>query len=206
MEFDYEHQELWPGVQAHTESPVALDSSQAQPLTWQRPDFKPVGTACEQTSKTFYVKGHGSYVLDGRLATFSQLHFHCGGEHVIDGLRAPMEAHFVHTFADGQPAVVGIQLVLGEANPIFDQVLTAIETGTLTAALPLGEFLPQGEYLNYRGSLTTPPVLEGVAWYLAMTPVTISEAQLAAYQAVFPGDNHRALQPLVGQPVLRLHD
>lgn len=205
MEFDYEHQDLWPGAQAHTESPVALDSMAAQPMTWDAPELRPIGTGCERTSKTFYVTGHGSYILDGRRATFSQLHFHCGGEHVIDGVRAPMEAHFVHTFADGQPVVVGVQLTLGERNALFDQVLAAIDTESLPAATPLQGLLPGGDFLNYRGSLTTPPVLEGVAWYMALTPMTISADQLATYQGYFPGDNHRELQPLVGQPVLRLH-
>ena len=50
---------------------------------------------------------------------------------------------------------------------------------------------------HYRGSLTTPPCSEGVAWYVRRTPTQLSPAQIAAFTAVYDHNN---------RPVQRLGD
>lgn len=205
MEFDYEHQASWPQAQTGWESPVALSSADAQLTEWQAPHFVMQGTECELTDKTANIKGHGIVNLNGQVADFQHLHFHCGGEHEIDGVRAPFEAHFVHQYRDGERAVVAVPITVGAANSTFAEILTAIGTGDVAYPIALAPLLPGGDYLHVIGSLTTPPVYEGVAWFVALESVTISAEQLAAYQHYFPGDNHRELQPLAGRPVLRMH-
>lgn len=203
MEFDYEHQASWPHAQAPWESPVALDTA-ATLGYWQQPHFAMRGFELQLSDKTATLSGDGSVLLDGREAQFQQLHFHCGGEHVIDGVRAPFEAHFVHQYADGENAVVAVPMSIGAANPTFAEILTAIGTGDTAYPISLAPLLPDSDYLHYWGSLTTPPVQEGVAWYVALGKVTMSAEQLSTYQHYFPGDNHRDLQPLAGRPVLRM--
>ncbi|WP_196246261.1 carbonic anhydrase family protein [Lacticaseibacillus zhaodongensis] len=204
--FDYQHQSDWQIISGQEQSPVALDSKTAQSVKWPAPDFATLrGTDSDRSTYTITIAGTGNDVLDGRPATFQQLHFHSQGEHVIDGVRAPLEAHFVHQYADGGLAVVAVPFVVGAANPTFGEVLTAVATGELAYPIKLAALLPkQTDWLHYRGSLTTPPVQEGVAWYVATQPLTVSVQQLAMYQEYFPADNHRALQDLNGRPVLKL--
>jgi carbonic anhydrase len=204
MDFDYEHQANWPQAAVRWESPVALQSD--LPLQdWQAPRFNPRGLELQLSDKTATIYGDGKVSLDGRDAQFQQVHFHCGGEHVIDGERAAFEAHFVHRYADGETAVVAVPMSVGAANPTFAEILTAIGTEDTAYPISLAPLLPGGDYLHYRGSLTTPPVEAGVAWYVALGRVTLSAEQLNTYRQYFPGDNHRALQDLAGRPVLRMH-
>ena len=63
--------------------------------------------------------GGGSYQL-------VQYHFHAPAEHAVNGRLADLEAHFVHTSAQGVTAVVGVFFRIGsEPNPILDRILLA---------------------------------------------------------------------------------
>ena len=53
---------------------------------------------------------------------------------------------------------------------------------------------------RYRGSLTTPPCTEGVAWVILTEPLTLSAAQIDDFAAVYP-NNYRPVQ-LLGERVL----
>ena len=79
------------------------------------------------------------------------------------------------------------------------------EAGVANAApvrLDLAALLPAGrETWRYRGSLTTPPCTEGVAWVVLTEPLTLSAAQIDAFAAAHP-NNRRPAQPL-GERVLR---
>src|SRR5439155_9181594 len=64
-------------------------------------------------------RGYRSYDL-------LQLHFHHPSEHLIEGQRSAMEAHFVHLSADRTTfGVLGIFLVSGAANPAFARIAAA---------------------------------------------------------------------------------
>lgn len=49
--------------------------------------------------------------------------------------------------------------------------------------------------IRFAGSLTTPECTEGLAWFIAAEPVTLSAEQLSALHDIF-GDNARPVQPL----------
>ena len=53
---------------------------------------------------------------------------------------------------------------------------------------------------RYRGSLTTPPGIEGVAWLIPAEPLSTSAAQVAAFAAIYP--HHRRPVPPLGERVL----
>jgi carbonic anhydrase len=54
---------------------------------------------------------------------------------------------------------------------------------------------------HYLGSLTTPPLTEGVEWYVLDAPTaTVSAEQVAWFAAHYP-ENNRAVQPLAGRVV-----
>ncbi|MGH3028559.1 MAG: carbonic anhydrase family protein, partial [Gaiellaceae bacterium] len=132
-------------------------------------------------------------------------HFHAPSEHVVDGARSPVEAHFVHKTEDEQIAVVGVILTVGESpneawQPLVD-ALDVAESDTVAAELDWEAMLPDDRAtIRYEGSLTTPPCTEGVRWLLMQETVSLSDDQLAAFDAAYSGNN-RPVQPLNGRAV-----
>jgi carbonic anhydrase len=57
---------------------------------------------------------------------------------------------------------------------------------------------PDNSGWTYRGSLTTPPCTEGVAWHIYARPVAASAAQIATFHHEH---SVRPLQPLKGRTV-----
>jgi carbonic anhydrase len=116
-----------------------------------------------------------------------QFHFHAGSEHLVDGKRFPMEAHFVHDKRDDEGlGVVGMFLVEGAANPSFAAIAAAFpKTVGEEKAAPDGVD-PQGllpgslQYWRYEGSLTTPPCAETVDWIVCVNPVTVAREDMNA--------------------------
>ncbi len=121
-----------------------------------------------------------------------QFHFHRPSEHLIDGKRFPMEAHFVHQHTSGALAVVGVLMTTGGANPAFNKVVTTMpdKEGPAVKADPAID--PNGllpgdlAYYRYAGSLTTPPCAETVEWLLLAEPVEVAEADVAAFAKLYP--------------------
>jgi carbonic anhydrase len=78
-----------------------------------------------------------------------QYHFHAPSEHAVNGRRAAMEAHFVHTNAQGATAVVGVFYHRGpHPNPVLDRIL-------LSAPETAGEEAYAGEASRRRCSATS---------------------------------------------------
>jgi len=121
-----------------------------------------------------------------------QFHFHRPSEHLIDGKRFPMEAHFVHQHSSGRLAVVGVLMATGKANPDFAKVVATMpgkEGPAVKAdsAIDPNGFLPGSlAYYRYNGSLTTPPCAETVAWLLITQPIEVAEADVAGFAKLYP--------------------
>jgi len=135
--------------------------------------------------------GDRSYAL-------TQFHFHHPSEHWIAGRGFAMEAHFVHTSVDGL-AVVGVLMVPGKANPVFNTIVSTMpmEEGPAVPADPGIDpnlLLPgKRAYYHYEGSLTTPPCSETVDWLVLAYPIEVDEADIARFAKVYPM-NARPLQ------------
>ena len=146
-------------------------------------------------------------VLDGVRFELQQFHFHHGSEHTVDGVRLPLEMHLVHGTQRGSLAVVGVLFAEGAANAALAAVWANLRPepagpAAVPGRLDLPSLLPAGRTTwRYRGSLTTPPCTEGVAWVILTEPLTVSVAQIDAFAAICP-DNRRPVQPL-GERVLR---
>ncbi|MFD1319219.1 carbonic anhydrase family protein [Loigolactobacillus zhaoyuanensis] len=206
---DYMQQAAWSFSSGQQQSPVALhvDSSQviqaADLLEWQVPYY---GETLSDQANNMQLAGKGYAKLDHRNYRFVQLHFHAPAEHVIEAQKPVMEWHFVHENTLGQKAVIAVTAVLGKENPQLAQLLAAFIPKTalpLPEAVLLTSLLPtRGLIYRYVGSLTTPPLSEGVEWFVAAEPLTVSPEQLAQYRQLFPQDNNRALQPLNQRPVM----
>jgi carbonic anhydrase len=149
-----------------------------------------------KTGETMTV-GDKSYAL-------LQFHLHAPSEHTVDGRRYPMEMHFLYQAEDGALAVLGVLIEEGAENRVFAPLWKQLEEapGThVTVQLPINfddGLFAGGEstgVFHYEGSLTTPPCSEGVKWFILRTPTVLSKAQIAAFSAVYEGNN-RPLQPL----------
>ena len=191
------------------QSPIDLTVGVRADLTPVDFDYRRTRAAVENTGRTIQVNpapGAG-IVLDGVRYELQQFHFHHRSEHTVDGVETPLEMHLVHRNGSGALAVVGVLFTEGAANAVLAPVWARMppESGASRAApapLDLAALLPAGRTTwRYRGSLTTPPCTEGVAWVILTEPLTLSAAQIEAFAALYP-NNRRPVQPL-GDRVLR---
>jgi carbonic anhydrase len=153
---------------------------------------------------------------------------HAPSEHAVNGRRAAVEAHFVHSNAEGATAVLGVFYRLGpHPNPLLDRILlsapeVAGEETHAGEASPAALFrhirgvnAPRGgplcvdSFYAYDGSLTTPGCTQDVRWSLLADGGQVSEASVARLHRVighFPNydgypNNNRPLQPLNGRVI-----
>ena len=146
-----------------------------------------------------------SIVLEGRRFSLVQFHFHVPSEHTVDGTASPMEVHFVHAAEEGDLAVIGVFMEAGDADPAIQNLWEAIpgldESPAAVGAFDPGTLLPEGRgYFRYRGSLTTPPCSEVVSWVVMTESISVSQAQVDAFAALYPM-NARPVQPLNGREI-----
>jgi carbonic anhydrase len=166
--------------------------------------------------------------IGGNTYQMVQYHFHVPSEHTVNGQSADLEAHFVHTNAQGATAVVGVFFNIGSnPNPLLDRILlaapeTAGEEVTEGEASPASLFqnlrgviaTPGGpvvakSFYTYSGSLTTPGCTEGVLWSVLAGAGHVSNAAVTRYHeliAQFPNyngypNNNRPVQPLNGRVI-----
>lgn len=138
--------------------------------------------------------------LGDRSYTLKQFHFHHPSEHLVDGKRFAMEAHFVHAATD-RTAVVAVLIVAGKPNSAFKKIVATMpsEEGQAVSADPAidpSRLLPaRRAYYHYEGSLTTPPCSETVDWIVLAHPIEVDEADIGNFARLYPM-NARPVQKL----------
>lgn len=153
-------------------------------------------------------KEGNTLVLDGGIFNMKQVHFHAPGENTIQGKSFPMEAHFVHVDFKGNLAVLGVMIKEGEANAALEKLWAQMsreigEPVALKSSVIASDLLPDNRaYYRFSGSLTTPPCSEGVRWLLLKSPISVSKAQIKAFEQAVHHPNNRPVQPLNGRIVL----
>ena len=190
------------------QSPIDLTGGRSvDPLPMEF-DYGRTRIAVENTGHTIQMKPESgnSIVIDGVRYDLLQFHFHHGSEHLVGGARFPLEMHLVHRNGDDGLAVAGILFAEGETNDALAPAWAHLPPApgasrVVPGELDLASLLPSFRTTwRYRGSLTTPPCTEGVAWVIPTELLSMSAAQIAAFAAIYPY-NCRPVQPL-GERVL----
>jgi carbonic anhydrase len=152
----------------------------------------------------------GSWLsVEGKRYELVQLDFHKPSEEKINGKGQEMEVQLVHKDNDGKLAVVAVLLDQGkEENPLIKTLWSNLpqtkDKENVVPNVQINAFglLPQNkEYYAFKGSLTTPPCTEDVAWYVLKTPVQLSADQVARFGKIYPM-NARPVQPLNDRDIL----
>jgi len=177
----------------------------------------PLGLEFHTSAETLVNNGHtiqvsvddeDDFMLDGEVFQLKQYHFHTPSENQIAGRSFPLEAHFVHSNAAGELAVVAVMFDIGKENPALNPILAAIppqlnHAVAVDKQVNLRPLFPTDlHYYRFSGSLTTPPCSEGLRWLVIKQPVTLSEAQLDAFRQALKTSNNRPLQPLHGRLIV----
>jgi len=212
---DYSRQAEWLAVHGERQSPIALDSASASSEAddpWRNAITMAttvvhavVSDSAAAPAVQVDVAPGNVALIRGRRFQLVQFHFHAPAEHTLDGVRFPVEAHFVYKASNGKLAVIGVMLAEGAANAAFAEVMRRLEQGSAAAAredIDIAPLTPADKsYFHYLGSLTTPPLTQNVEWYVLSHARTISPAQLVALQRRHVRNN-RDLQPANGREVL----
>lgn len=158
------------------------------------------------TIQVNYDKG-SSVRVNNKEYKLLQFHFHAPSEHKIGGKAADMEVHLVHKSDDGKLLVIGRLMKNGRKNDfiqnIWDHLPATEGTEKVTELVKINaqSLLPaKKSYINYQGSLTTPPCSEGVNWFVMKEPIELSKEQIVKFTSIFKV-NARPVQPLNGRVI-----
>lgn len=148
--------------------------------------------------------------LDDERYVLKQFHYHTPSEHQFGSQNYLGEIHFVHAKSEGNLAVIGIMLQIGEVNDVLSVLLNGTKMTTLnddefTAnKVDLSALAPaMPTFYHYNGSLTTPPCSEEVQWYVSKQPLTLTSDQFAIMSDLYEGNN-RPIQPQGARKVEQL--
>lgn len=204
---DYQNQSKWPNGFGSQQSPIKIKTAQTlkskEPLDYHVVSDYQLHQEVDDGT-TVRLTGEGEARIFNREYHFVQVHFHAPSEHVVDGKHYPLEIHLVHQNDIGQLVVVALLVSAGELDDEkLQQVITNYETEkTEPVDLNISDWAPWYPVgFHYLGSLTTPPLTEGVEWLVLTNPeFTISDRQIDWFHQHF-GDDNRAPQPLNGRQV-----
>jgi carbonic anhydrase len=143
----------------------------------------------------------------------NQFHFHSPSETLMNGQSYPLEIHFVNQTASGKAVVIAVFIQAGQANTQLQNLINYLPTDkSKHVAIPatkinIEELLPQNKsYVNFTGSLTTPPCEEGLQWMVMVNPITASPAQIHELRIAGDGNNARPVQALHHRPIVYIQE
>lgn len=116
-------------------------------------------------------------------STLLQVHPHSPSENLIDGIRYPLELHFVHSTEDGSLSVLGVLFREGRKNRELQHLLDAAYNRHYAVVdVPVLSDVVNSDMCTFDGSLTTPPCKEDVRWYVSLNVQEASLAQIGRYR------------------------
>jgi len=148
-----------------------------------------------------------SIFYDNDIFYLKQIHFHEPAEHLINGIKYPLEIHLVHASTENKLTVIGILGMEGEKSDLFEFFKSFLplengETKEIHKEIDLTKLsLENKNYFSYTGSLTTPPCSENVNWIVIKQPLVLSLDEVNALKENMPVNNYRNEQDLNGRTV-----
>lgn len=138
------------------------------------------------------------FVLRGKKKYFLRhLEFHHPSEHLVDSNQHSLEMQIYHKSEDEQLLVLAIFLEVGEENSAFNSIIKTLSKLENLPKINLAKIVKSDDKIFfYDGSITTPPCVEGVKWYIMKTPLKISKEQMNQIikLAIFTKSNARIIQ------------
>lgn len=198
---DYSQQETWREAgDTPLQSPIAINSEHTQPV------IKSSDLVIAFNGQTQYddrIVGEqflvsGELMITGERWSLERFHFHDGAEHTVDGIRHDVEIHFVYR-REGRILVLA---VFGDvSNEPIDTHIQDVFLDTIDAKI-LANWLPKSHsYYSYIGSLTTPPLGQGVTWVILKETIPVGKDDLSVIHEHYP-NNYRNVQDIAGRDVL----
>ncbi len=204
---DYSNQAMWSNNFGQSQSPIHLDSKKAVVHNRQNLPVSFHGAYNLDVEyndhTTIRLTGDGFANIFNRPFNFKQVHFHAPAEHTIDDKKFPFEIHMVHQNSIGQSVVVSLLPNLGDPNNDLQEIIDNFdENKNKPVNINIPSWLPKrANGFHYLGSLTTPPLSEGIEWVIITNPsLTVSQEQVNWFKQQF-GTNNRDLQPDNGRLV-----
>jgi carbonic anhydrase len=210
--WSYEAQAEWPAIApacgGRAQSPIDIANTTPAQLPQLSVTWLPQPLSLTNNGHTLQANADGksSLTLNGVSYELVQFHTHTPSEHTPSHA---MELHFVHKHGDDF-VVIGVMVDRGASNPALASIVahlpqTACTTRQYPETIDLLSLFPSHDparwsYVNYNGSLTTPPCAERVTWMVATGAITASDDELAKLAAV-AGKNNRDVQPRNGRDV-----
>lgn len=143
-----------------------------------------------------------SYVsYDGSKYLLNDIHYHMPSEHWIDGQQEEIEFHLVHADDQGNSLVVGVLFRISEEGVDFTKeglwdFSTHLEIFDPTV------FLPQARsHFHYIGSLTTPPTIGPINWFVFDEVNVIDRRFIEEFREEVLENNNRPLQEKLGRKI-----
>lgn len=153
----------------------------------------------------------GNTIFEYNQYTVNSIAFHLQSEHQLDGHPFLMEMQVLHTNAQGVILNLAVMFQLGPTDNDFLQAIHWYELpntrGTkvqIAADVDLINAMPESpDYYTYRGSVTSPPCMEGAIWVIMSGLNSMSGKQ----EKEFPfHNNFRPPQALNGRSVFFLSE
>ena len=191
------------------QSPIDLRNPTPANLPAITFNYRPTPLKVHNNGHTIEVASNGENWLKvgNERYSLAQYHFHAPSEHTVDGRSFDMEMHLVHRNEEGALAVIGVLIERGSRHIPLDRVwahlpqaVGEMERIEGVSVNPVDLLPPDRRAYRYDGSLTTPPCSQDVSWYVIATPIEVSDAQIAAFEAIVH-KNNRPVQALNGREV-----
>ncbi|KAI3447461.1 hypothetical protein Pfo_004126 [Paulownia fortunei] len=163
-----------------------------------------------------YPAHSGGLIVDNKMYTLKQMHWHAPSEHRIDGQQYAAELHLVHIADDGSVSVVAILFKYGHPDPLLAKIQNKLNELAYEVRIheetpiAIGPFHPTEvrkrchKYYRYVGSFTTPPCSQNVIWHVLGRVRSISRGQVEALKSPLDmrcKNNSRPCQPMNGRHV-----
>lgn len=167
----------------YNQSPINIKSAEYE---FKKQDFRfsysSTGFTKQQDphSINFYFDRKDYVKWRGKEYYLQTVKFHHPSEHHVDNEQHVLEMQIFHKSDSEQIMILGVFIDIGEENAEFNNFINVLEDEKqedVWGDINLLKIVKKDKLFFYDGSLTTPPCIEGIKWYIAKTPIIISKEQ-----------------------------